>query len=132
MRFFPFHNLYIFSELLSSHCDFEKNYSIMKGDDIFLEKTLFTILLSDISIKESAKNSIFVYFSKIQIDNITIENNLEIGAKGAGLIVDDVLEFELIKGTFKNLSSLEGGAMYFTQSSNDIYPYYVRNKKFWD
>ena len=110
-----------------SECNFEKNVATMKGDDIFVEKTFEFIEMSDILIKESYKNSIYIYLSNVVIDSIQIENNNGIGAKGGGLFVVDAISFELNDAKFLNLQSMEGGALYFTQTTNDVSPYYVTN-----
>jgi hypothetical protein len=119
--------LNIFRHLKISDCHFEENISTILGDDLFLENTFELVELSEITVKKSNKNSIYVYLSNIKIDGLEIENNVGVGAKGGGLLIIDAISFELHNGKFTNLSSQEGGAIFISQTKNDDCPYTVLN-----
>ena len=115
----------ICSHFKISDCHFEENNSTLLGDDLFLEDTFEVVELSEITVKQSNKNSIYAYFSHLKIDGLEIENNVGVGAKGGGLLIQDALSFELKNAKFTNLSSQEGGAIFISQRQNDDYPYTV-------
>ena len=97
---------------------FESNNAELEGDDLSVERNYNLVQIDGIESQLFGKNSIFGSSSSFEIRNAEIKGNLNIAEKGAAILCLNCPEFQLSSSSFLDLTSVQGGALYFSQDKS--------------